>query len=270
MPNSASDAEDLKVTVRDKYASVVTEGSSCCGGSCGDSSGTDFDVSEDYGADADVGVDANLGLGCGVPTNEADLQRGERVLDLGSGGGMDAFVARRAVGDDGHVHGVDLAEEMVEKARSNRDELGYENVTFEIGDIESLPLDDDTFDVILSNCVLNLVPSKERAFAEMYRVLRPGGRFCVSDIVSVGALPDGLREPAELYVGCISGAMDREVYVSRLRDIGFVDVEIAADRRIQLPDAVLAEHLSEEEIAAFRAGDAGLHSITVVGDRPDD
>lgn len=269
MSNPSFDPDALKEAVREKYAAVVTEDRSCCGDSCGDDSGTDFDVSGDYGPDAELGVEADLGLGCGVPADEADLQRGERVLDLGSGAGMDAFVARRTVGSDGHVHGVDLAEEMVAKARANRDDLGYENVTFEVGDIEDLPLDSETFDVVLSNCVLNLVPNKESAFAEMYRVLRPGGRFFVSDIMSVGAIPDGLRQPAELYVGCIAGAMDRNAYVSRLHDAGFVEVEIAADRRIQLPDDLLAEHLSEQEFTAFRAGDAGLTSVTVVGGRPE-
>ncbi|WP_103020330.1 arsenite efflux transporter metallochaperone ArsD [Salinibacter altiplanensis] len=267
MPDSDASDDALKSAVHAKYAALATGREACCGPSgCGD---TDLavDMSEDY-ADA-VAADADLDLGCGRPTDHAHLQPGERVLDLGSGAGMDAFVARRDVGLDGHVHGVDFTEEMVEKARANANELGYENVTFEIGDIEDLPVEDDTFDVILSNCVLNLVPDKERAFAEMARVLRPGGRFSVSDIVHVGTLPDGLREAAEMYVGCVAGAMERSAYLDGIRGAGFTDVEGATDKTISLPDDLLAEYLDTAEIGRFRTGDAELQSITVVGRRPE-
>jgi SAM-dependent methyltransferase len=202
-----------------------------------------------------------------VPTEYADLQPGERVLDLGSGAGMDAFVARRDVGPEGHVHGVDLVEAMVEKARTNADTLGYANVTFETGDIEALPVDDGSFDVVLSNCVLNLVPDKERAFGEMARVLRPGGRFSVSDIVHVGTLPDSLRDAAEMYVGCVGGAMERGAYLDRIRSAGFTDVQVATDKEISLPEELLERHLTDEERSRFQSSKASLQSITVVGTR---
>jgi Methylase involved in ubiquinone/menaquinone biosynthesis len=266
MAASDPSPDDLKSTVRAKYADLATATGSCCGPAGGSVTSLDVDMSEDY-ADV-IATDADLDLGCGRPTDHAALQPGEQVLDLGSGAGMDAFVARRDVGADGHVHGVDFTEEMVEKARANANELGYENVTFEIGDIEALPVEDDTFDVILSNCVLNLVPNKERAFAEMARVLRPGGRFSVSDIVHVGAFPDELRDVAELYAGCIAGAMARPDYLDRLREAGFTDVEVATDKPISLPDDLLAEHLGPAEGERFRAGDAELQSVTVVGRRP--
>lgn len=267
MSDADATTDDLKSTVRAKYAALASDGGSCCGPSgCGE---TDLavDVSEDY-TDA-IAAEADLDLGCGRPTDHAELQPGERVLDLGSGAGMDAFVARRDVGSDGHVHGVDLAEEMVKKARANVETMGYDNVTFEVGDIETLPVESNTFDVVLSNCVLNLVPDKQAAFAEMHRVLRPGGRFSVSDIVRVGTLPDVMREAAELYVGCVAGAMARDAYLDRLRETGFTDVHVATEKTISLPDELLAEHLTPDEIARFRAGDVELQSVTVVGQRPD-
>lgn len=268
MSDPPSDSDALKAAVREKYAALATEEDACCGTStcCGEE--TEFDVSDEYDVDPDLVDRADLDLGCGLPTEEADLRGGERVFDLGSGAGMDVFVARRAVGSDGHVHGVDLAPEMVEKARANAKELGYENVTFEVGDIEDLPLEERAVDVVLSNCVLNLVPDKGAAFAEMYRVLRPGGRFCVSDIVHVGVLPDALREPAELYVGCIAGAMERTAYLDGLREVGFTNVQVRIEKRIALPERLLDEHLSYENVADVRQSEAGLQSITVVGRRP--
>jgi arsenite methyltransferase len=266
MASADRPADDLKSTVRDKYAALATDDDSCCGASKGGETSLDVDMSEDY-ADA-IATDADLDLGCGRPTDHADLQPGERVLDLGSGAGMVAFVARRDVGPEGHVHGVDLAEEMVSKARANADTMGYDNVTFEVGDIEDLPVERGAFDVILSNCVLNLVPDKQAAFAQMYQALRPGGRFSVSDVVHVGTLPEGLREAAELYVGCVAGAMERSAYLDRLREVGFTDVQVATEKSIPLPDELLAEHLNDKQVSAFRASDAALQSITVVGRRP--
>lgn len=268
MSDTRSDSDALKTAVRQKYAALASDDESCCGPSacCGEEA--EFDVSDEYDVDSDLVDRADLDLGCGLPTDEADLRRGERVLDLGSGAGMDAFVARRAVGSEGYVHGVDLVPEMVEKARANAEDLGYENVTFEVGDIEDLPLEEGAVDVVLSNCVLNLVPDKRAAFAEMYRVLRPGGRFCVSDIVHVGVLPDALREPAELYVGCIAGAMERSAYLEGLRDVGFGDVHVATEKHIDLPERLLHEYLSDGDVADVRQGEAGLQSITVVGRRP--
>jgi SAM-dependent methyltransferase len=264
--------------VRAKYNALAQQDaddgdSACCGGaSCGDDSlddaGADFDMSDDY-ADTDLAADADLNLGCGLPTEAAALSPGEHVLDLGSGAGMDAFVARRAVGPEGHVHGVDFAPQMVAKARANADKLEVDNVTFQEGDIEDLPVAAGRFDVALSNCVLNLVPDKPAAFAEMYRVLRLGGRFVVSDIVVDGTLPDGLREDAALYVGCVAGAIDRTAYLDGLRAAGFDAVQVPTEKPIDLPDALLQKHLSAADAEEFRQRDGGLQSITVTGTKPE-
>jgi len=269
MSNQDPTSTDLKAAVRAKYSAVGTE-NACCGGPRVGDSGAAFDVSDEYSADISVSDDADLNLGCGLPSEIADLRPGEHVLDLGSGAGMDAFVARREVGRDGHIHGVDLAEAMVEKARLNAAELGYENVTFEQGDIEALPVEDETVDVVLSNCALNLVPDKGAAFSEAYRVLRPGGRFVISDLVSVGPLPAPVREAAELHAGCVAGSMERAAYLDLIRSTGFGDVRIATEENVDLPDALLAMHLNAEEQSRVCKQDAGLRSVTVVGNRPDD
>jgi SAM-dependent methyltransferase len=270
MSTPAPSADALKEVVRTKYRAIAEGTDSCCGpsSSCGPDADLGLDVSDDYADAEDIAAEADLKLGCGLPTEYADLQPGERVLDLGSGAGMDAFVARRDVGPDGRVHGVDMTPEMVHKARANAEKLGYENVTFAVGDIEALPVDDASFDVVLSNCVLNLVPDKERAFAEMARVLRPGGRFSVSDIVHVGTLPNSLRDAAEMYVGCVGGALERVTYLDRIRSAGFTDVQVATEKEISLPDALLEKHLTDTERSTFRTRDAALQSITVVGTRP--
>jgi ubiquinone/menaquinone biosynthesis C-methylase UbiE len=164
--------------------------------------------------------DADLGLGCGIPTDVAGIETGHRVLDLGSGAGIDAFIARELVGDTGQVTGVDFTPEMVDLARTNNTKLGFENVEFLHGDIEQLPILDAQFDVVVSNCVLNLVPNKKQAFREMARVLSPGGHFCISDVVTRGELPDSVRRSAELYAGCVAGAMDQEEYITLLQEAG--------------------------------------------------
>lgn len=278
--SQSPDDATLREAVRAKYAAIATSSASgedgstddaCCGPSCGCASGDESGVSSMIGDEYD-GVEgyvaeADLKLGCGVPTDLADLQPGEVVLDLGSGAGLDAFVARRLVGAEGRVEGVDFAPEMVEKARANAKDLGYGNVHFHEGDIEDLPIEDARFDVALSNCVLNLVPDKARAFNEMARVLRVGGRFCISDIVVEGDLPDAIRRSAELYAGCVAGAMKREAYLDGLRKAGFSAVEIVRERQIDLPDEVLAEAASEEEIQRFQENRA-LLSVTVRGQKP--
>lgn len=268
---TSSDA--LKTQVREKYGEIAETNSSCCAPSdseevvlgCAPSASDDVCVSESY-ADIDgYSPDADLGLGCGIPTEFARLQPGERVIDLGSGAGLDAFVARRTVGAEGFVLGVDMTEAMVEKARANAEQLGYENVEFRLGDIEDLPVEDDAFDLALSNCVLNLVPDKAQAFREIHRVLRPGGRFCISDIVSVGRLPNAIREAAELYVGCIAGALPKDDYLDVIRAAGFTDVTVAKERRIELPDEMLREYLAGDDLTTFRASDAGILSVTILG-----
>jgi arsenite methyltransferase len=246
-------AHSLRTVVREKYAAVARgEVLSCCGpsGSADDVNmiGDAYEGVEGYVPDAD------LKLGCGLPVEHAGLAEGQTVLDLGAGAGLDAFVARRIVGDTGLVLGVDFTPEMVEKARANAAKLGYANVQFEHGDIEALPFAEASVDVVISNCVLNLVPNKARAFAEMARVIRPGGHFCVSDVVTRGDLPPAVRQSAELYAGCVAGALPEADYLALLAEAGFEGVEVVKARPINLPEALGAS--------------GALWSVTVRGLRP--
>jgi arsenite methyltransferase len=270
-------ASDIKSIVREKYGAIARAGKNAATSCCSD--GTDAaaaccaDGSLDMIGNAYAAVDgyvadADLALGCGLPTRHAGIVPGAVVLDLGSGAGIDAFVARRLVGEEGRVIGVDMTPAMLERARANADKLGYANVEFRHGEIEALPVEDATVDVVISNCVLNLVPDKAAAFAETFRVLRPGGHFCVSDIVASGTLPEGIRKAAALYVGCVAGAIPEADYVATIRTAGFGDVQIAERKPIALPDGALSEHLTPAELAAFRASGVELASVTVLGTRP--
>lgn len=262
-----SSSEEIKNVVRMTYAGLVNTNQSCCGGgSCGaDGAMTSF--AESYQTLDGYVSDADLGLGCGLPTEHAGIKRGDTVVDLGSGAGNDVFVAQRLVGEDGHVIGIDFTPEMIERARRNADQLVVGNVEFMLGDIEELPLDDASADVVVSNCVLNLVPNKERAFAEMHRVLNPSGHFCVSDIVTTGTLPEAVREVASLYAGCVSGALEVNRYLQLLRDAGFSDVQIVQTREVELPDEAIAGIVSEADVHAFRESGSKLLSITVTGSK---
>lgn len=260
--------EDLKKTVRDFYGKIArsTMPTSCCGtsGCCGDSLEFSF-IHEDYSKLPGYVADADLGLGCGIPTETAELQEGETVLDLGSGAGNDAFVARRYVGEKGRVIGVDMTPSMLAKARDNARKIGVTNVEFRLGEIEKLPVDADSVDVVLSNCVLNLVPDKAAAFAEMHRVLKKGGRFCVSDIVTRGTLPDRAREAAVLYAGCVSGAIPKEEYVGGLIAAGFKDVKVRKERVVDVPPEVIEEHLGPDGLAQWKKDGSPILSVTVTG-----
>ncbi len=270
-------ADELKAMVRAKYAQIAEQpaaqnAASCCGATCcvepGDSQEVYNIMAEDYSTQEGYVAEADLGLGCGLPTEHAGLAEGMTVLDLGSGAGNDAFIARRSVGESGKVIGVDFTPAMVAKARANADKLGFNNVEFREGDIEHLPVGGNSVDAIVSNCVLNLVPNKPAAFAEMRRVLRPGGHFTVSDIVLVGELPAPVRAAAEFYAGCVSGASQEADYLRGIADAGFEGVEVVKRRAIEVPDAILATVLSADEIAAYRASGTGIYSITVRGRKP--
>jgi SAM-dependent methyltransferase len=213
-------------------------------------------------------ADADLGLGCGLPTQFADLKIGDHVLDLGSGAGNDCFVARVLVGETGKVTGLDFTDAMVAKAIGNNQKLGYTNVEFVQGDIEEMPLPDNYFNVIVSNCVLNLVPDKNKAFAQMIRVLKPGGHFCVSDVVIKGELPEKLRQDAEMYVGCVSGASEMNKYLEIIEHQGFKNITVHKQKVISIPDEVLDNYLSKSEMKDFKNGDTGIFSITVSGYKP--
>jgi arsenite methyltransferase len=261
-------AEEIRALVREKYGAVARKEASCCGSGC-DSAADSLDmIGNAYASVEGYVAEADLGLGCGVPTEHAGIKSGNTVLDLGAGAGVDAFVARRLVGDAGQVYGVDMTPDMVVKARANAEKLGYHNVEFRLGEIEHLPFERDSIDVIISNCVLNLVPDKARAFAEVFRVLRRGGHFCVSDVVASAPLPEGIRRAAALYVGCVAGAEAETRYLDIIKSAGFHDIRIAKSRRIDLPDATLAGTLAADEIAAARGADLHVRSVTVIGVKP--
>jgi len=265
--------EELKEVVKEKYAQVADQSkdeneASCCGATCGCST-VDFAVmAEDYTTMKGYVPDADLGLGCGLPTEFAKIKEGDTVVDLGSGAGNDCFVARSLTGETGKIIGVDFTEKMITKARLNADKLGFKNITFRQGDIESLPLADNLADVVVSNCVLNLVPDKKQAFAETFRVLKKGGHFSVSDIVLAGNLPDGLEKSAAMYAGCISGAIQKNEYLSIIEETGFTNVKVQKEKKINLPQEILKEYLSDDEITKFNTGESGIFSITVYAEKP--
>ena len=267
---NTADAE-IKARVRERYAAAASGGGCCGPKSCGCGSapemGIDMIGSAYQGVDG-YEADADLGLGCGLPTRHAAIVAGETILDLGSGAGIDCFVARRETGPSGRVIGVDMTPEMIDKARRNAAKLGYDNVEFRFGEIRDLPVDSNAVDLVISNCVLNLVPEKARAFAEMIRVLKPGGRFCVSDIVSTAPLPAAIRDAAALYVGCVAGAIPEIEYLGLLAGTGFESVRVAEAKPVPLPDDVLLKYLDDAGLAAFRASGTGLRSVTVLGRKP--
>ena len=263
------EAKNIKDIVREKYSriaqkaddSLVSE--SCCG-STDCCSGSDYTVfSESYENLEGYNPDADLGLGCGIPTDYAGIKSGDHVLDLGSGAGNDCFVARSIVGETGRVTGIDFSDDMLKKANENAKKLGYTNVEFVKGDIEQMTFPDGQFDVIVSNCVLNLVPDKVKAFTEMFRVLKPGGHFCVSDVVVEGEMSEKLRVNAEMYAGCVSGAMQYNDYLGVISQTGFKQVQVHKKRRLAVPDHILGENLEDAEIKKFKTGITGLFSITV-------
>ena len=261
--------EKLKQMVKEKYGEIAESSSSCCGPTscCGtDNKVIDYSIlQDDYSGLEGYVADADLGLGCGVPTEHAGIKKGDTVVDLGSGAGNDVFVARAIVGEQGKVIGLDFTQEMIDKANENNRKLGYENVEFHLGEIENIPIENDIADVVVSNCVLNLVPDKEKAFAEMYRIIKPDGHFCVSDIVLKGELPNELKKSAEMYAGCVSGAIQQDDYLEIINNAGFKNIEIKKTKIIELPENVLAEYLTEAEVKVFKENKVGIISITVVG-----
>lgn len=220
---------DIKKSVKRGYAKIAkTEGSCCsCGGSCSPSA---TDLSKNVGYDDKdlnaVPEGANLGLGCGNPIALASLKKGEVVLDLGSGAGFDCFLAARKVGKSGRVIGIDMTPEMVKKARGNASRGGYDNVEFKLGDVERLPVADDSIDVIISNCVINLSPDKQKVFREAFRVLKHGGRMMISDLVLIKPLPAPVKNSVEAYIGCLSGAILRNDYIGHIKVAGFERIEV--------------------------------------------
>jgi SAM-dependent methyltransferase len=228
-----TDAEAVVDKVRERYGAFATAGTSCCGSAATSCCSPTDTVAATLGyASADLGLlpdGANLGLGCGAPLEHLGLATGETMLDLGSGAGIDALIASRQVGSEGLVIGIDMTPEMLDVARANAQAAGAENVDFREGRLEDLPVDDASIDAVTSNCVINLVPDKSAVFREISRVLKPGGRLVISDIVLDGPLPVEVRENVLAYVGCVSGAERRETYFKRLADVGLGEVEVVKD-----------------------------------------
>ncbi len=264
--------KDLKQVVKDKYSKIAKQdkavnASSCCGATTPTNKVYNI-MMDDYSDTEGYVEDADLGLGCGLPTQYAKIKAGDTVIDLGSGAGNDCFVARHETGLTGKVIGVDFTPAMINQARINADKLGYNNVEFREGDIDDMPVSDNVADVIVSNCVLNLVPNKPKVINEIFRVLKPGGHFSISDIVLVGNLPETLRQDAEMYAGCVAGAIQKDDYLNYIEEAGFDNITLQKEKTISIPEDILGKYLSESEIKDFVAGETGIISITVYAEKP--
>lgn len=263
--------QQLKELVKEKYGAIAHQPkqqnlSSCCGatGNCG---GVYNIMADDYSTLQGYNPDADLGLGCGLPTEFADIKPGDTVIDLGSGAGNDAFIARRIVGENGKVLGIDFTERMIELARANAEKLQYNNVEFRQGDIENMPVTSNKADVIVSNCVLNLVPNKHKVFSEVFRVLKPGGHFSISDIVLQGNLPAKWKQIAELYAGCVAGAISKNEYLEIIKETGFTNITVQKEKEIVLPNEILQEYLTPEELSEYKNSNTRILSITVYAEK---
>jgi arsenite methyltransferase len=263
----------LKDLVKEKYGEIAGQAhsqniSSCCGAtsSCGNEGFTI--MADDYSSLEGYNPEADLGLGCGLPTEFAKIKEGDTVIDLGSGAGNDCFVARKLVGSNGRVIGVDFTEAMISRARENAEKVGFNNVEFRHGDIEKIPVTGNTADVVISNCVLNLVPNKAKVFSEIFRVLKQKKHFSISDIVLEGELPDNLKQTAELYAGCVSGAIQKKEYLNIIRQTGFVNIDIRKEKKMTLPDEILLQYISPDEIQEWKESGVGIYSINVYAEKP--
>jgi len=264
--------EQVKDMVRQKYSEIAlqdkeTNQTSCCGSGCCSTEVYNI-MADDYNELEGYNPDADLGLGCGLPTQFAKIKKGDVVIDLGSGAGNDAFIARHETGEAGKVIGIDFTPAMLERARQNAELRGFNNVEFRQGDIENMPVTANVADVIVSNCVLNLVPNKDGVFREIFRVLKPGGHFSISDIVLEGELPKHIKEAAEMYAGCVAGAIQKQDYLELIKSNGFTNVTIQKDKPIIVPDDILSNYLSAEELATFKQYGTGIRSITVYAEKP--
>jgi ubiquinone/menaquinone biosynthesis C-methylase UbiE len=264
--------KDLKQVVKDKYSKIANQdkavnASSCCGATTPTNKVYNI-MMDDYSETEGYVEDADLGLGCGLPTAFAKIKKGDTIIDLGSGAGNDCFVARHETGATGKVIGVDFTPAMIKQARTNAEKLGYNNVEFREGDIDDMPVSDHVADVIVSNCVLNLVPNKTKVINEIYRVLKPGGHFSISDIFLVGGLPEGLRNDAEMYAGCVAGAIQKDDYLNHIKEAGFKNITIQKEKTISIPENILSKYLTEAEIKDFVSGETGIFSITVYAEKP--
>ncbi len=266
--------EELKQIVKDQYSQIALQSkelneSSCCGSTsscCGDT--TTFTImADEYKNLKGYNPDADLGLGCGLPTEFAKIKKGDTVVDLGSGAGNDCFVARAETGDTGKVIGIDMTPAMIDKAKANAAKLGYTNVEFHLSEIEKMPLADNTTDVVVSNCVMNLIPNKVNAFNEVYRITKPGGHFSISDIVLTGELPTQLKAAATMYAGCVSGAVQKDEYLNIVKNAGFKNVSVQKEKLITIPDQILLDYMTIDEAKQFIRSGYGIYSITVFAEK---
>jgi len=260
--------ENIKEMVKQKYSEIAlqskeTNEASCCGATSGCCDNVYNIMADDYQKLEGYNPEADLGLGCGLPTQFAKIKTGDVVIDLGSGAGNDCFVARHEAGPQGKIIGIDFTEAMIEKARANAEKRGFHNVEFRLGDIEKMPVTSGIADVVVSNCVLNLVPNKAGVFKEIMRVLKAGGHFSISDVVLVGELPDKLKNVAEMYAGCVSGAIQRSEYLKLIEEAGFTLTTVQKEKEITIPDEILLNYISAEEVKALRESGTGIFSITV-------
>lgn len=261
-------SEKLKNIVKEKYSAIAqSENISCCGSESQSPEVYNI-MTDDYTAVKGYNADADLSIGCGLPTQFAKIQQGDTVIDLGSGAGNDCFIARHEVGATGEVIGIDFTEAMIKKARTNAEKLGLNNVEFRQGDIEDMPVSDAIADVIVSNCVLNLVPDKPKVIAEIFRTLKPGGHFSISDIILVGELPEKLKADAEMYAGCVAGAIQKNEYMQYIKDARFNNITIQKEKPIIMPDEILNRYLNPSEKEQFKKGTIGIFSITVFAQKP--
>lgn len=264
--------DNLKEMVKQKYSDIAlqdkdTNAASCCG--AGGYSTEIYNVmSDDYNQLEGYNPDADLGLGCGLPTEFAKIKKGDVVIDLGSGAGNDAFIARHETGETGKVIGIDFTPAMIERAKKNAEVRGFNNVEFRQGDIEHMPIADNSADIIVSNCVLNLVPNKDAVIKEIYRVLKPGGHFSISDIVLVGDLPADIQNAAEMYAGCVSGAIQKDEYLDLITNNGFKNITLQKEKVITIPGDILSNYLSAEQMESFKTSGTGIFSVTVYADKP--
>lgn len=264
---------DIKQTVKEKYSQIASQNrdenaTSCCGATGCSTTEVYNIMADDYTKLEGYNADADLGLGCGLPTEFAQIKAGDTVIDLGSGAGNDAFVARKLAGEKGRVIGIDFTEAMIAKARENTEKVGFNNVEFRLGDIEDMPITSNIANVVISNCVLNLVPNKHKVFSEVYRVLKPGGHFSISDIVLDGELPTELRQAAEMYAGCVAGAIQEQDYLSIISEAGFQNITVQKKKRIIVPDEILLNYMSAESLQNMKNSQTGIYSITVYATKP--
>ena len=263
--------EEIKEMVKLKYSEIAlqdqaTNDSSCCG-SGGCSTEVYNIMSDEYDHLGGYTSDADLKLGCGLPTEFAKIQPGNVVVDLGSGAGNDCFVARHETGESGKVIGVDFTEAMVDKARINAEKLGFNNVEFRLGDIEKLPITANVADVVVSNCVMNLVPDKPKAFGEVFRIMKSGGHFSISDIVLTGDLPEKIKNAAEMYAGCVASAILKDEYLQIIKHAGFTNIRLQKEKPIIVPNDILKNYLSEDEMKIYNSKPNIIFSITVYAEK---